>query len=100
MDISKLNPEVYRRGAARILTQQELYSCRAIKNQCFPDWASFFAHRDFFSEIFQPVSIKEMGSEFNWWNDFHPHSESRTLALLLCADILESEQKAQRSRKR
>lgn len=100
MEISKLNPEVYRRAAVRILVQRELYSCYAIKRECLPDWVRYFSHKDFFSLLFRPASFKEIASEFNWWSDHEHHCEARALALLLCADILESEQKAQRKRKR
>jgi hypothetical protein len=97
MKTATLNPEVYRRAAARILERKELYSCHAIANQT-RSFQSKQNHRDFFSEVMHP-SLGERFSAGCWWDDYRYRENPRAIALLLCADILESEQKAQRTRK-
>jgi hypothetical protein len=98
MDISKLNPEVYRRAAGRILERKEIYSCHAIQKEA-RSLLSKSNHRDFFGEVMRP-SFEERFSAGCWWEDWKHREKPRAFALLLCADILESEQKAQRSSKR
>jgi hypothetical protein len=89
MDILKLNPEAFREAAQRIAYEQNSGCCFAIAaiKTTIPlgDYLEFL-------ELFAPGHDRPY-----WWAK--KDREPRIIALLLCADILESEQKAQRKRK-
>lgn len=95
METANLKPGVYRRAACK-LKKRLRYCCDAIMHATnFREyWNDGGApHQAYFGALFKPESYGT-----GWWED--DDRESRLIALLLCADILESEQKSTRSRKR
>jgi hypothetical protein len=93
MDIN-LDPQVFR-DAAEIVRQYRVGCCYAITSACGWDAVRTDVYLDFVMVFFKP---KQVSLDEFWW--LEGETEPRLIALLLCADILESEQKAQRSRKR
>lgn len=90
---TNLNPQVFRDAAARIVTKQNYFCCDSIqlitKNR-ESSFDKYAPHQAFFQSYFKPKQAYGLG----WWSE--GEVEARALALLLCADILESERKRNR----
>jgi hypothetical protein len=86
MDISKLNPEVYRKAANLILRRFEYCCCHALEATTKAG-EDRLAYNEYLRLLFKP----EDWTRLFWWDI--GDLESRVFALLLCADILESERR-------
>jgi hypothetical protein len=89
MNIEELNPEVFRRAAVKLRIVYP-FCCDAIQEAT--NGRERFSNREaphqaYFESLFKPNLTYGLG----WWPE--DDRESRLIALLLCAEILESEQK-------
>lgn len=87
----KLDPDVYREAAELIITYKDSACCNAIAKAVFR--GSSYPYRKAFARVFRP----EFAGGY-WWSTAYPYtpSDPRIIALLLMADIVESENKSPR----
>lgn len=84
---TKMDPDVFRNAATAILCSQFSYACYAVSfaTHVLADAEQSIYH-DCFHRWFKPNQSR---LELNWWEP--GDKESRIIALLLMADILETE---------
>ena len=95
----KLNPQVFRDAAELIEIEQRLYACVAINysSDIKKPWISdvVTAYETYFAKWFKPEGKIQNESCYGWFGkgSVEANKKKRVLALLLCADILERQNK-------
>lgn len=87
---TNLDPQVFR-DAANNVSQWEVGCYAALYVASLSEPCALHDYIQFFRSMFKPRDVKE--SPY-WW--YFSEIEPRIIALLLCADILESEQKGKK----